>query len=512
MCSSDLAAGSLSVNVNQAGDAADKVVDYSEGKTELRVATGPASSLRLDMDGAKGELIQARGHLDLDVFGFLQASGDFALEKSTGQIRLADLASTPDVDESAEPIEVEILTLGGSNVSAFAGLNGGTGDALGLQLSGVELGVALYTDKADATRSWTSVQASASGVAFVGVEGLTLSADTLSVSINQAGKAGDAVVDYGDGKTELSVATGPSSDLTLSMDGSKGELLQVSGNLELDVFGFLQVSGSFAIEKSSNTVTLADPDGEGSEQGEEVEVDQLTVGASGVRGFAGLNGGTDGALGLELSGVEFGLALMSSKADAQRKWTSLQGSVESAAFVGVDGLTVSGDTLSLSINRASQADDLVVDYGQGKTELEIATGPESDLTLSLDGSQGQTLSVSGNLEVDVFGFFQAQGSFAVEKRTDTVMLSDGEFDDDRQVITEPTRLEVDLLTIGGAGIDAFAGMNGGTAEAIGLNLSDVNFGLALASERGGDQRQFTSLKATAGSIGFVGIEIGRAHV
>ena len=92
------------------------VVDYSEGKTELRVATGPASSLRLDMDGAKGELIQARGHLDLDVFGFLQASGDFALEKSTGQIRLADLASTPDVDESAEPIEVEILTLGGSNV------------------------------------------------------------------------------------------------------------------------------------------------------------------------------------------------------------------------------------------------------------------------------------------------------------------------------------------------------------------------------------------------------------
>ena len=89
---------------------------------------------------------------------------------------------------------MEILTLGGSNVSAFAGLNGGTGDALGLQLSGVELGVALYTDKADATRSWTSVQASASGVAFVGVEGLTLSADTLSVSINQAGKAGDAVV------------------------------------------------------------------------------------------------------------------------------------------------------------------------------------------------------------------------------------------------------------------------------------------------------------------------------
>ena len=169
---------------------------------------------------------------------------------------------------------MEILTLGGSNVSAFAGLNGGTGDALGLQLSGVELGVALYTDKADATRSWTSVQASASGVAFVGVEGLTLSADTLSVSINQAGKAGDAVVDYGDGKTELSVATGPSSDLTLSMDGSKGELLQVSGNLELDVFGFLQVSGSFAIEKSSNTVTLADPDGEGSEQGEEAEVDQ----------------------------------------------------------------------------------------------------------------------------------------------------------------------------------------------------------------------------------------------
>ena len=163
--------------------------------------TGAPNSLTLDMDGARGKLLQASGHLDLDVFGFFQAEGNFALEKSTGEVTLADLVSTPNVDESATPIQVDLLTLGASNVDAFAGIHGGTGDALGLQLGGVELGLALMTDKADPTRNWTSLQASAGSVAFVGIDGFTLSADSLSVSVNQAGRAGDAVVDYGDRKS-----------------------------------------------------------------------------------------------------------------------------------------------------------------------------------------------------------------------------------------------------------------------------------------------------------------------
>ena len=44
-------------------------------------------------------------------------------------------------------------------------------------------------------------------------------------------------------------------------------------------------------------------------------------------------------------------------------------------------------------------------------------------------------------------------------------------------------VDVDLLAIGGTGLNAFAGVNGGTDDEIGLRLSGLEFGLALASER-----------------------------
>ena len=64
------------------------------------------------------------------------------------------------------------------------------------------------------------------------------------------------------------------------MDGDKGSLLQVSGNLELDVLGFVQLEGSFAIEKSDGEVTLQDLDGAGGDGPEVVEVDRLLIGGS----------------------------------------------------------------------------------------------------------------------------------------------------------------------------------------------------------------------------------------
>src|SRR5690606_12789778 len=129
-------------------------------------------------------------------------------------------------------------------------------------------------------RTWTSLQAAAAGVTAVGTGDLNLSADTLTVSVNQAGTVNDAVVDYAAGKTELVIATGPAltDTLALSMEGNKGELIQAAGNLHLDVFGFFKVDGGFAIEKSSKTVTLSD--------NSSVEVNLLTIGASNVAAFA----------------------------------------------------------------------------------------------------------------------------------------------------------------------------------------------------------------------------------
>ena len=131
---------------------------------------------------------------------------------------------------------------------------------------------------------------------FVGIEGLTVSVQTLAVLVNQkSGTLGNGTVavpnsvyaDFSasaanDGQvgTALAVKTGPTSTLSLDMDGK--ELIEASGSLSLGVFGFFYLGGNFAFTKTTDTVTLSD--------GTSQPVSLLTVGASNVNAFAGING------------------------------------------------------------------------------------------------------------------------------------------------------------------------------------------------------------------------------
>ncbi len=99
------------------------------------------------------------------------------------------------------------------------------------------------------------------------------------------------------------VLVAPGEYVTLDMDGAKGDLLQASGHLTVDLFGFFQLDGDFAIEKSTETVTLADADPTDATPAEVVTVDMLTIGANDVSAFAGVGGGTAGAIGLDLDEV-----------------------------------------------------------------------------------------------------------------------------------------------------------------------------------------------------------------
>jgi len=251
-----------------------------------------------------------------------------------------------------------------------------------------------------------------------------VSGDTISVAINRAATDG-TVVDYEAAPLEVLAGTGGTT-ITLDMAGADGELLRASGNLAVDVAGFFRVQGGFAVEKSSEQVTLSD--------GATADVDLLTIGATGVDAFAGLNGGTADALGLTLEGTNFALAMLTDQTDTTRKWLSLEAEVGSVAFVGIEGLTVSGDTISVQINQTA-TDGTVVDYAS--QNLVVTTGPDASLTLTMDGAKGELIRASGNLDLRVFGFFSVQGGFAFEKSTATVTLSDG---------AEAT---VTLVTLGG---------------------------------------------------------------
>ncbi|MDZ4384364.1 MAG: hypothetical protein U0940_02655, partial [Nitrospirota bacterium] len=290
--------------------------------------------------------------------------------------------------------------------------------------------------------------------------------------------------------------------ITLDIDGSRGELLEASGNLNVNIFNFFSVNGGFAFKKSTETVTL--------DTGDQVDVDLLTIGGSGINAFAGLNGGSVDALGLALSDTDFALVMAGDKLDTARKWTSLKATSGSVGFVGIDGLTVSADTLTVEVNRAGADKEghlSVIDYkAQG---LEVKTGPETTMTVDIDGKEGELIRATGNVYLNMFNFFAVEGSFGFEKKTETLKVV--ETKGTATTTDDVSRdVEMDLLTVGGAGITAFAGMSYKTADELGLKLTGVDFGLVLASEKkveaGKTKGKWTSLKATAEEVSFAGIE------
>jgi hypothetical protein len=70
-------------------------------------------------------------------------------------------------------------------VSAFAGINGGTTNALGLSLGQVDFAIALMADTANPLNKYTSVQATAGVAEFIGVDGLVVRSNDLVVNVNK---------------------------------------------------------------------------------------------------------------------------------------------------------------------------------------------------------------------------------------------------------------------------------------------------------------------------------------
>ncbi|TWW09683.1 hypothetical protein E3A20_11880 [Planctomyces bekefii] len=95
------------------------------------------------------------------------------------------------IADNATPTNVDLLTIGASDVTAFAGVNGGTNNAMGLSLGGVNLAIVMATSKADSSLQWTALKAGAANVAFVGIDGLTMAAADLTVDISRPDKSGN---------------------------------------------------------------------------------------------------------------------------------------------------------------------------------------------------------------------------------------------------------------------------------------------------------------------------------
>ena len=180
----------------------------------------------------------------LNIADFVTVEGNLAIRSQT--------ATVDTVDET--DIEVELLTIGAGSVNAFAGYKANTDDEIGLRLTDVNVALALM-DEVSGTRSWTSLQATVGGAAFVGVDDPhTLEVTDFALEVNRAA-SDDSVIDFS-GDNSLLVSTGVTTSMTLDMDGADGELIQAVGSVSFGLFGFATLTGNFAIVSRSETVTL----------------------------------------------------------------------------------------------------------------------------------------------------------------------------------------------------------------------------------------------------------------
>jgi hypothetical protein len=155
----DLQASNLEVAANQVFgvadgiDSATQVVDFKA--TPITVATGTNANRVLDVQGDRGALLRASGDFKLGVGGFFDVGGSLGFEKSVRAITLDD----------GSVVSHDVLTLGGRDLQAFAGLNGGVlvdsnhdgridsldqpadPTALGFSLAGVDFGLAVASER-----------------------------------------------------------------------------------------------------------------------------------------------------------------------------------------------------------------------------------------------------------------------------------------------------------------------------------------------------------------------------
>ena len=233
-----------------------------------------------------GAVERASGSATVDLFGLVSGTVSFTFEKQT-----VDAAVSSTETLHGATLTTISLTVG----TVFLGVNG-----VGFSITGGTLAVATLTP-ASATdhRSWTAISSSITGASLTGIPGVTITASSLTLGINQA-SGGATALDWTAALGSPLIVGG--IPITLS-----GPMLQFTADATLSIGGFVYVSGTFVFQKGGNIfVTPA-----GSSTTVNVSLLEIGVGNANVFVGAGASDSTGlGGVGVRLQNVNLGLALM----------------------------------------------------------------------------------------------------------------------------------------------------------------------------------------------------------
>jgi hypothetical protein len=184
----------------------------------------------------------------------------------------------------------------------------------------------------------------------------------------------------------------------------------------------------------------------------------MTVGASDVNIFVGVNGPTDtspGAMGLSVKNVSFGMALLKPTDPNDRSsYYGLSASADSVSLIGLGFLDLSLDHLNVLVDggKDSTVAGRVVDFTKGNLDgdavddhkMSVGTGATTHVDLNF--AKKEIVASSANAVLSVDGFVQIQGAFAFSK-TDSVMAT----------LSNGTTKTLQVTTFGFDNLNAFVG-------------------------------------------------------
>ncbi|MFO0202975.1 MAG: hypothetical protein ACK528_07580, partial [Alphaproteobacteria bacterium] len=136
------------------------------------------------------------------------------------------------------------------------------------------------------------------------------------------------------------------------------------------------------------------------------------------------------------------------------------------------------------VSRAAIApsnETLVIDYVA--QPLTIPTGPTTTLTFSIDGQLGELVEASGTLVVGIADFVEVSGDWGFRLTS---------------------KSGIHRLTAGITGGSAFVGKDGGTADEMGVRISDVELGLLIIDDPAAAELRYAV--DGSGEASLVGIE------
>jgi len=264
----------------------------------------------------------------------------------------------------------------------------------------------------------------------------------------------------------------------------------VSQSVNLNIFGFAVLNGSFSFEKTKNFSGDEIIAGGASGSDGIADLTQTTIKIGGTLNevFIGSGYGTPDKVGLEATGGVLGIWIYSEidqrlteQADAKY---AVKGSLASVGLYGIDSFELSGSDLDLEINRSGQTLD----------GMSIATGAAPVNMSFVDTGTADVTRVGGAIELGIAGFIDLEGSLYIEK----VVSANG----DNSITT---------LEIGGTLTHAYVGSQYNTDDdKMGLEASGGVLGIWTQSEN--DQagasvgETLYAVKGTLASVDLVGID------